>query len=340
MPTIDADAHVIETEHTWDYMESSESKFRPVTVTVNNEPNKQFWLIDGGVFSRTSNVNKKLPAASRELLDAKARVTHLDELGIDLQVLYPSLFLVPLTRKPEVEVALCKSYNRWLADVCSKGENRLRWVAVLPLLTIDETLKEARFAKTHGACGLYTRGLVDNRLFSDRYFYPFFEEASRLDLPICIHASSGSFEWFHFFEQEGGFSRFKLPVVSSFHTIVYDGIPDLFPKLKIGFLEVRAQWVPYAIVDLAKRLEQKKGIKLGDSVMRDKRLYVGCQTDDDLRFILKYSGADNLLIGSDYGHEDTTAEIDALRKMKEKGDVAPEVIDKILWDNPRAFYNL
>jgi predicted TIM-barrel fold metal-dependent hydrolase len=340
MPTIDADAHVIETERTWDYMEGADSKIKPITLTSNNDSNSQFWFIDGNVFSRTSNVNRELSQASRELLDPKARVRHLDELGIDVQVLYPSLFLVPLTRRPEIEIALCRSYNRWLAEIASKGENRLRWVAVLPLLTMDETLKEARFAKANAACGLFTRGLVDNRLFNDRYFYPLYEEATRLDLPICIHASAGSFEWSEFFQQEGGFSRFKLPIVSSFHTIVYDGIPELFPKLRIGFLEVRGQWIPYAIVDLAKRLEQKKGIKLGETIMREKRLYVGCQTDDDLPFILKYSGADNLVIGSDYGHADTTAEIDALRNMKNKGDVAPEVINKILWDNPKAFYNL
>jgi predicted TIM-barrel fold metal-dependent hydrolase len=46
------------------------------------------------------------------------------------------------------------------------------------------------------------------------------------------------------------------------------------------------------------------------------------------------------LIGSDYGHVDTSAEIDALKRMKTKGDVRSEVIDKILWDNPKAFYKI
>ena len=33
MPTIDADAHVIETERTWDYMDEADSKFRPIVVS-------------------------------------------------------------------------------------------------------------------------------------------------------------------------------------------------------------------------------------------------------------------------------------------------------------------
>ena len=38
---IDADAHVIETERTWDYLEPSEEKFRPVLFTSPQSPTKQ-----------------------------------------------------------------------------------------------------------------------------------------------------------------------------------------------------------------------------------------------------------------------------------------------------------
>ncbi len=63
-------------------------------------------------------------------------------------------------------------------------------------------------------------------------------------------------------------------------------------------------------------------------------------TDDDLPYILKYSGEDNIVIGSDYGHADTSAEIEALRKLKQKGEIEPRVIDKILYDNAKALYGL
>ena len=32
MPTIDSDAHVVESEHTWDFMAQSDQKYRPVIV--------------------------------------------------------------------------------------------------------------------------------------------------------------------------------------------------------------------------------------------------------------------------------------------------------------------
>jgi len=339
MPVIDADAHVIETERTWQYMDETESRFRPVTVTSSTDPGKQFWLIDGKVFNRGSNVGRDTSEASREMKDIEARLRHMDELGVDIQVLFPSVFLRPLTNRPEVENALCKSYNRWLAEIYTKGERRLHWAAILPLLDMDNALAQARWVKENGACAYFTRAIPEDRLLTDNYFDPLYAEASRLNVPLCVHASTGSFHWNGVFEQEIGFAKFKLPVVSTFHSIVYDGLMERFPSLKAGFIEVSAQWVPYAIHDLAKRF-QRRGRTLSPHFMREMRLYVACQTDDDIDYILKYTGEDNVLIGSDYGHADTATEIEALQSLKHRGELDPRVIEKILDDNPTALYNL
>jgi predicted TIM-barrel fold metal-dependent hydrolase len=74
--------------------------------------------------------------------------------------------------------------------------------------------------------------------------------------------------------------------------------------------------------------------------MRSGRLFVACQTDDDLPYVLKYAGEDSLMIGSDYGHADNASELLALRRLKEKGELEPRVIDKILFHNPARFYGL
>src|SRR5438067_1213165 len=134
MPVIDADAHVIEAEHTWEYMDGPERKFRPRVVTAPGpaETDIEWWLVDGRLRGKQTNVGQDTPEASRELADIALRLRHMDELGVDIQVLYPSIFLSPLTTRPEVEIALCRSYNRWLADIWAKGHNRLRWAAVLP----------------------------------------------------------------------------------------------------------------------------------------------------------------------------------------------------------------
>ena len=73
---------------------------------------------------------------SREMADITARLKHMDDLEIDIQVLYPTIFLRPFTRRPDVELGVTRSYNRWLIDIWEKAPERLRWVAVLPLLSL------------------------------------------------------------------------------------------------------------------------------------------------------------------------------------------------------------
>lgn len=341
MATVDADAHVLESERTWDYMENSEREFRPVVVSVGGPGDvaDEYWWIDGRLQPKSQNVGEDAPKASREMEDIEARIKHMDKLEVSLQVLYPSLFLRPITNRPEVELALCKSYNRWLIDICEKGRGRLRWVAVLPLLSMDKALEEARFAKKRGACGIFIRGLEGERRLCDPYFFPLYEEASRLNLPICVHSATGSFAVHDFFVRECGFAKFKLAVVGAFHSLIFDAIPERFPKLRFAFVEVSAQWVPYAVHDLAKRFE-RRGKPLRKDLLRENRIYVACQTDDDLTYVLQYAGEDQLVIGSDYGHADTATEIEALRNLKHKGEVSPAAINKILDDNPRALYGL
>jgi predicted TIM-barrel fold metal-dependent hydrolase len=56
--------------------------------------------------------------------------------------------------------------------------------------------------------------------------------------------------------------------------------------------------------------------------------------------VLKYSGDSQIVVGTDYGHADTSAEIEALRKLRDDGKVTPEAANKILDDNARALYGL
>jgi predicted TIM-barrel fold metal-dependent hydrolase len=69
-------------------------------------------------------------------------------------------------------------------------------------------------------------------------------------------------------------------------------------------------------------------------------MYVACQCTDDLSYILKHGGADNIVIGTDYGHADTSSQIEALRLLKTSGKIEESVIGRILDANARALYGL
>ena len=356
MAVIDADAHVVETEHTWDYMDPSDAKFRP--ALVGPVDGRFFWMCDGKIRRpardplsdpeleeqtvRDTGRNVGVSRAARYMENIGVRLRHMDELGIDMQVLHNTIFIEQIADRPEAEVAVCRGYNRWLADIYSQSDGRLRWVPVLPYMVMDEALKELRTSVEHGGCGAAIRPIEGNRLPTDPYFYPVYEEASRLNVPIVLHianANPGNLDLVSQYNGAGAaaFWRFNVPTVASCHAIIASEIPELFPNLKFSFVEAGAQWVPYVVADLKRRRLNKK---LPDNPLKEYGIYVTCQTSDDLPWVLKYSGEDNLVIGTDYGHTDTSSEIEAIRNLKNIGDVSPEVIDKILDDNPRALHNL
>jgi predicted TIM-barrel fold metal-dependent hydrolase len=226
-----------------------------------------------------------------------------------------------------------------MAEIIKKAPDRFRWVMAPPLLNMDKIGEELKFAKHNGACGVFMRGLEADRSLSDPYFFSLYEQASLLDLPICVHSANGSFVAYELFLDDPGFCKFKLAVVGAFHSLVFFGIPQRFPKLKIGIIEVGAQWLPYASRDLARRYA-RRGRKLDNDILGSNRIYVTCQNDDDIPYIVDSAGADNLVIGTDYGHSDNASELLALKALRDKGEIDADVAAKILYHNPKRFYGL
>ncbi|PON19707.1 hypothetical protein C2W62_01320 [Candidatus Entotheonella serta] len=358
MPVIDADTHVDETEETWDYLDPADTGFRPVTVTQsipggsNQTPRgyNRYWLIDGQLRlrrirddARTSTVQ-----ATRELQDVDARLRHMDELGVDIHVIYPTLFLMQVSGRPEVERALCKAYNRWMAAKWAQGQGRLRWIAPLPLLSMNDAVEELRFAKAHGACGVLKKGReCGHRAASDPYFFPLYEAAENADLPICIHLGSGDPDLSDAAAGvASGMIHLILPVLDAFHTLITHDVPQQFPNLRFGFIETTSSWVPYLLTELRRghdRMSWLQAFEMHQDLLKANRFYVTCDTFDNLSHVLSVAGDDNLIIGSDYGHADMSAEIDALQVLQDRGEqgqVSHSAVKKLLDDNATALYGL
>ncbi len=352
MGAIDADAHVIETVQTWSYFDDDERRFTPQLMTQNfgaellsNEGTsvRDFWVIEGRAFGKDRNVGTDTAKESREMLSVKARLAHMNELGIETQVLYPTLFLRPVVQEAERERALCKSYNRWMADLWRQGHGRLRWVAKPPLRLLEKTpgavRDELEWAKQHGACGIFMRGLECERSLGSAYFYPLWRISSDLDLPVCVHSANGSFVHHDFFADDTSFTKFKLAVVGAFHTLLEKEIPKKFPDVRWGFIEVSAQWVPYVLNDLADRF-RRNGKPFPADALAANQMWVACENTDDLPYVLSHAGEDCLMIGTDYGHHDPSSELNAIHLLRQDQRISAAAIKKILEINPRNFYGL
>ena len=362
MLRIDADAHIDETDATWEYMTEAESRYKPITmdppdgkpIVPGDVRPHRFWLVDGRLGLRRWRDDERTGTtqATRELHDVKARVRHMDDLGVDVQVIYPTYLLGAPSARPDVELALYHSYNRWLADKTAESNGRLRWVIMPPIRSMDEAVKELRWGKEHGAVGVFKRAIeCGGKLVCDPYFFPLYEEAERLDLPICIHTGGENFTS----SPAGGAGDLGItvrPQIGCFPALAVKGIPDRFPALRFGVIEAMASWVPHVIADLkAKDLYggilkhfAERPFSLKDDFLRANHFYVTCQTSDDVPYlVLKFGAEDSLMVGTDYTHDDQSGVIYALsfiEQLGEDGEMPMEAAHKILDENPRAFYGL
>jgi predicted TIM-barrel fold metal-dependent hydrolase len=349
MGAIDSDAHVLETPKTWEYLDEENKRYTPYILSQTYGPElkandgrntqRNYWLIGNRPMGKDRNVGTEMSRAIAEMEDIPGRLAHMDELDIDIQVLYPTLYLRPVTDDIDADLALTRAYNRWVADVSKQAGGRMRWIAVPPMRSPNLIRDEMQFAKDNGACGIFLRGLECDRAIGDPTFYPLWEIASDLDMPICMHSGNGSKFHHDFFETDTSFTKFKLAVIGAFHSLIEKKIPTMFPEVRWGFIEVSAQWVPYVLCDLEDRFH-RNGWDWFDNPLKDNNMYVACENTDHLDYIVKYAGEDNLVIGTDYGHHDPSSEVMAVKMLRADKRLQPGVADKILEDNARALYGL
>src|SRR5215831_20148299 len=256
---IDADTHIAESEAMWRMMDKEMYHRRPVLLKGPEDtlygPRNAFWLIDGNIFpkpngkgsfrlitpsaSKLESSRGDIHLAYREMTDIPGRLRDMDKLGVATQVVFPTLFLIYITNDSPLDVALARAYNRFIAQACAKSNGRMRWVVVPPLRSIEESLKEIRWAKDTGAAGVFFRGIEGHQTLDNPYFFPVYQAASDVDLPICIHQGSGSPTFINFFnlERNRQWSHSAVLPLFAFNDIVNNKIPELFPRLKFGFIE-------------------------------------------------------------------------------------------------------
>jgi predicted TIM-barrel fold metal-dependent hydrolase len=359
-PIIDVDTHVAESPQMWERIEPEMYPRRPVLVSVPSDTlygrSNAFWLVDGDFFPKPAgkgSFNLITPSANdsnatrcavsverRELTDLAGRVADMDALGVRMQVVYPTLFLMYLTDDAPLEVALCRAYNRYLADACAATDGRLRWVVMPPLLTLDAAIAEIRWAKEHGAVGVFFRGMEGERTLDDPYFFPVYEEASGLDLPICIHTGGGCPTITRLFDvrRHGSMAQSRVLPLFAFRDLIANGVTAQFPRLRFGIIEAGAAWVPYVLHNL-KRWFREEGDR-SPRFFRDHRLFVACEADEDIPYLAQIIGEDNLMIGSDYGHNDPSEEPQLVATMQARGDLSDASLERIMCDTPARFYGL
>ncbi|MBI4609106.1 MAG: amidohydrolase family protein [Candidatus Rokubacteria bacterium] len=336
MTAIDADGHVTEsTEQVAKYLEEPYRR-RPL--------NFPFYPSDGW--------DRRLLGTLGDWAgDAASWLKALDAGGVEATVLYPTLGLFMSFLKDRAwAVALCRAYNSFLHEEFVRVSPRLTAVALLPIQDPEAAAAELRRAV--GDLGFLGGMLAadGSHLLGDARFGPIYEEAQRLDVMLGVHASGSHLggagvDLFPRFIQAHTVSH-PFGQMRQLTSVVFEGIPERFPRLRLAFLEAGCGWVPYWMErmddEYAKRgaAEASALTKKPSEYVRGGTLYFSCEADEWLLpQAVRLVGENQIVYASDFPHWDHDYPA-SLEEIRSRGDLTDVQKRKLLADNARRLYGL
>src|SRR5919198_3657235 len=202
---IDADGHILEPLDLWDKYIDPKFRDRRPRFTID-ENGKERLTVEGKMLGNPRGIGSlgsvgvrqgtvkpdtlKYAEGRKGGFDPHARIVDMDADGIDAAFLYPSLGLFAgAVEDPGLAAAMCRAYNRWLADYCKPYPDRLFGIAMLPMQSVDLAIDEMRFARKElGMRGGFLRpNPYNDRMAGHPDYAPFWAEAQELDFCIGFH---------------------------------------------------------------------------------------------------------------------------------------------------------
>lgn len=340
---IDADGHIL--EHRADILKYLDGKYKGRNTGM--WPGCQPWDSSlGDTIGHPYDYYENLSAREQVTLWHRA----LDENEIEQAVLFPTgSGNIGKLQETEFAVAATRAVNdHFAADYQDK---RLKPVGVLPMRDPKAAAEELRRAVTKNgliAFEVLTTGLP--LALGDPYYDPIYKAAEETGAAICVH---GTRHWAH--EVGAGILRtfsevhsyaFPAGIMLHFTSVLANGIPIRFPKLRMAFLEVGATWLPYYLDRIDEHWEKRGHVDMPllkekpSEVFKTSSINVSIEAGETmLKETIDMVGVQHLMYATDIPHWDSEFP-ENLKHLRADPRLDDETKRNILYDNAKAFYRL
>jgi predicted TIM-barrel fold metal-dependent hydrolase len=261
---------------------------------------------------------------------AEDRPRALDLLGFASQLVFTTSYLGALRefeRGDDLDLlyGLALAHNRAIVEFCA-GDRRLLPVGYLPLGDLERSIRAAAQAIELGVAALMIAS-HPLRAHSQSHigFDPIWARAQDAGVPIVFHVG-GEQPMAEVYKVNG------LPPVPDFHggdsnftsvsylaipyapmqtlgTMIYDGVLDRFPRLRIGVIELGASWVPGWMRALdsgaeafRKHEDRLQRLSLSPSEFVRRQVRVTPYPHEPAGWIVQNTGPEIMMFSSDYPH--------------------------------------
>ena len=365
LKVISADSHASEPVNIRDRLPAEFRDRAPHVEVVGDE---RYWVAEGSIpkpmdssFPLSEEAKRREFRGGEELtagygrdagLDIPIRLADLKEDRVSAEVIYPQgLFRAFTSPDPAYQMAICRTYNDYYAEIFGEYTDKLVPVALIPTSDVAAAAVELeRVVKLGFKAVLIPLG-VQERPYPDPMFEHLWSALAEVRVPVSFHIGTTTKpetdDWHTVQSIDAslfGSVSISIDPMETLCSIVGGGVLERHPDMPVAFAECDIGWLAWLLnridqlTDIGKQFGQKEMETLpSEQVKRQVRFTF--QDDQAGVNNISLTGDDCLMWGSDYPHDEGTFphSQEAIERLFK--DVPEEQKRKIVFENAAKLYN-
>ena len=366
---VDCDTHYYESMDIWaEYLDPAYRDRAPRLVSQGDRVLAQIgehlfpWRPDhrgiGHIYGPPETIREDLKRAKRMTMDPEARLALMDQMSVDVQIIYPTFGLMGFAsvEDPDLACAYCRAYNRFCSDFASRDAKRLKPAMMVPIQHPDRVAREVRFAREelHLDVAFVNPTPPRNVPWSDPFFaaaWPVFEDHG---VTFTFHEAAVAAG-----PQSLGVERFlgrpnliylcthTMEPMIAVADLIYGGVLQRHPGLKVGLLEAHVSWIPgwLDLLDFKARSlklsEKSLGLDMPPSGYFRRQCFAAAFPDDPgIAEALDRIGSRSVVFCSDWPHnEQVPDDFDSpVAYVRQRPELSVAQREAVLADNAHHWF--
>ncbi|MCZ6906134.1 MAG: amidohydrolase family protein, partial [Deltaproteobacteria bacterium] len=285
--------------------------------------------------------------------DPHCRIQEMEVDGLSAEILYPTLGLDLFgLDDPALQEACFRTYNDWLIEYCQTSPQRLIGIPAISVYNIDHAVQELERCHKAGLKGaiIWQAPHADLPFRSDHYDR-FWAAAQDLDAPVSLHILTGH-SYHKFKEKRTGVEHYRgsvnlklLDIANAVFELVFYGVLERYPRLKIVTVENEIGWMPFLFQQwdyYYRRFREvdPPPINKDPSEYFNRQIYPTFFNDSVGGHNLEWWGIDNCMWSNDYPHPNSTWPNSRKVIERDLGHLPAEKLTKLLYTNVGKLYQL
>ena len=366
---ISADSHVVEPPDL--FIDRIEAKYKDTCPRgIDHETRGYLYMVEGlspvavggaasaGIPSQELKLEGRVfSALHRGGWDPKARVVDMDRDGVVAELIYPSVGMA-ICDVPDIDYkrASMQAYNRWLEEFCGGLPKRLFGIGQSAARDPQSLVEDMLDIKKKGFKGVMLPVEPGVEDYDSPAYDRAWATAVELDLPVCFHIlvkRTKEGNAFNHGKVRGGKLNNVMSVIrlnqDIIGVLIFGGVFDRHPKLKVVSVEADAGWAPHFIDRMDHTYDRHrfwldgKPLKRKPSEVFAENIWLTFQDDRTAMRMAEFPdllNANTLLWASDYPHSDSTwpDSMPVLAKTSDGIDTA--LLKRIVHSNTRDLFKL